>query len=163
MVPEGQSFEIAGTRFREFALWSRDYQAAYSPWLARGQVMGVLGVALPSNFLVATEATSRDWFSAFFSLATVAIIILGYGLAQNIARPILRLRSMAQTVATGNLDQVSGFKEGVASGGIKPKKKGETDDSDTEAGDSDGCISTKAVIPQLNSSPGSAGSETDTV
>lgn len=110
VVPTGQTLEIAGTHFREFSLWSRDYQAAYSPWLARGQVMGALGVALPSNFLVTTEATSRDWFSAIFSLATVAIIILGYRLSQSIARPILRLRSMAQTVAQGNLDQSSGLR-----------------------------------------------------
>jgi len=110
IAPPGQTLEIAGSQFREFSLWSRDYQAAYSPWLARGQVMGVLGVALPSNFLVTTESTSRDWFSVIFSLATVAIIILGYRLAQNIARPILRLRSMAQSVAQGNLDQSSGLR-----------------------------------------------------
>jgi signal transduction histidine kinase len=109
LVPSGQSLELAGTQFREFSLWSREYQGAYSPWLSRGQVMGVLGVALPSNFLVTTESTSRDWFSAIFSLATVAIIVLGYRLSQSIARPILRLRSMAQKVATGNLDQSSGL------------------------------------------------------
>jgi signal transduction histidine kinase len=110
VAPPGQTLEIAGSQFREFSLWSREYQAAYSPWLARGQVMGVLGVALPSNFLVTTESTSRDWFSVIFSLATVAIIVLGYRLAQNIARPILRLRSMAQSVAQGNLDQSSGLR-----------------------------------------------------
>ncbi|HET7011964.1 MAG TPA: ATP-binding protein [Anaerolineales bacterium] len=109
VLPPGQTLSVGSAQFKEFSLWSRDFQAAYSPWIARGRVLGVLGVALPSNFLVTTEATSRDWFSAIFSLATVGIIILGYRLAQGIARPILRLRSMAQTVALGNLDQTSGL------------------------------------------------------
>ena len=108
-LPADQAQAIDSVRFREFSLWYRDYQAAYSPWLARGQWMGALGVALPSNFLVATEATSRDVFSLVFALGTVAMIILGYGLAQSIARPILRLRSMAQTVAQGDLEQSSGL------------------------------------------------------
>jgi len=110
LVPGNETQELSGTHFREFSLWSRDYQGAYAPWLARGQVMGVLGVALPSNFLVTTESTSRDWFGIIFSVGTVAIIILGYRLAQSIAGPILRLRSMAQTVAQGRLDQTSGLR-----------------------------------------------------
>ena len=108
-LPEDQAQAIDAVRFREFSLWSSDYQAAYLPWLARGQWLGVLGVALPSNFLVATEATSRDVFSLVFALGTVAVILLGYRLAQSIARPILRLRTMAQTVAQGDLDQSSGL------------------------------------------------------
>jgi signal transduction histidine kinase len=108
-LPADQAGTIDAVLLQEFSLWSRDYQAAYSPWLARGQWMGVLGVALPSNFLVTTEATSRDVFSLVFALGTVAIILLGYRLAQSIARPILRLRTMAQTVAQGDLDQNSGL------------------------------------------------------
>ncbi len=109
-LPQDQARAIDAVRFREFSVWSGDYQAAYSPWVARGQWMGVLGVALPSNFLVTTEATSRDIFSLIFALGTVAIIILGYRLAQSIAQPILRLRTMAQVVAQGNLDQTSGLR-----------------------------------------------------
>lgn len=108
-LPAAQARAIEGVRLHEFSLWSRDYQAAYSPWIARGQWMGTLGVALPSNFLVATEATSRDIFSLVFTLGTVAIILLGYRLAQSIARPILRLRTMAQSVAQGDLEQSSGL------------------------------------------------------
>jgi signal transduction histidine kinase len=110
LLPGAETEHLSGVHFREFSLWSRDYQSAYSPWLARGRVLGVLGVALPSNFVVTTEATSRDWFSAIFSLATASIILLGYRLSQSIARPILKLRAMAQKVATGNLDQSSGLR-----------------------------------------------------
>lgn len=97
-------------RLREFEMFGRPYQGAYSPWLVRGQVLGALGVVLPSNFVVSAEATSRNLFSLVFSLGTVAVIVIGYVLSQNIARPILRLRTMAQAVAAGDLTQVSGLK-----------------------------------------------------
>ncbi len=82
---------------------------AYGPWYVRDQVLGTLGVILPSNFLVTTESTSRTVFSGIFALGTAAIMLLGFWLAQNIARPILRLRSMAQAVASGDLKQESGL------------------------------------------------------
>jgi methyl-accepting chemotaxis protein len=87
----------------------RDYQAAYSPWTVRDQVLGTVAVVLPSNFLVTTESTSRTVFSGIFALGTAAIMLLGFWLAQSIARPILRLRTMAQAVASGDLDQESGL------------------------------------------------------
>jgi signal transduction histidine kinase len=95
-------------QMREFSLYGRTYQAVYNPWAAKDQVLGTLAVVLPSNFLVTTEATSRNIFSLVFTLATIAVIFLGAVLAQNIARPILRLRSMAQAVAGGDLRQASG-------------------------------------------------------
>jgi two-component system NtrC family sensor kinase len=42
-------------------------------------------------------------------LGTVATIVIGYILAQSIAKPILRLRSISSSVAAGDLDQSSGF------------------------------------------------------
>jgi two-component system NtrC family sensor kinase len=71
----------------------------------RQEAVGILGVVLPTNYIVDTEATSRDRLSAFFSIATVGVIIVGYFLAQSIARPILRLRAMSQAVAAGDLNQ----------------------------------------------------------
>jgi two-component system NtrC family sensor kinase len=44
-----------------------------------------------------------------FTLGTLAVILLGYILAQHIARPILRLRAMSQAVAGGDLEQSSGL------------------------------------------------------
>jgi signal transduction histidine kinase len=97
-------------QMREFELYGRSYQAVYNPWAAKDQVLGTLAVVLPSNFLVTTEATSRNIFSLVFTLATIAVIFLGAVLAQNIARPILRLRTMAQAVAGGDLRQSSGVR-----------------------------------------------------
>lgn len=97
---------------REFELFGRPYQAAYAPWVVRDQVLGTMAVVLPSNFVVSAEATSRTLFSLIFALGTVAVIVIGYLLARNIANPILQLRSMAQAVAGGDLDQVSGLNRG---------------------------------------------------
>jgi signal transduction histidine kinase len=101
---------LSGLKLREFELYGRNFQAGYAPWMARNQVLGVLGVALPSNFLVTAESTSRNTFSLLFSLSTISIIVVGYLLASSISRPILRLRRMAQAVAAGDLEQASGIR-----------------------------------------------------
>ncbi|MEX0788724.1 MAG: ATP-binding protein [Anaerolineales bacterium] len=95
---------------RRFRMYGRDYEAEYAPWKVRGDPEGILGVVLASSFIVTAEATSRFGFSALFALGTVAMIVLGYRLAQSIAGPILRLRSMAQAVASGDLEQQSGLR-----------------------------------------------------
>ena len=76
--------------------------------LVRSQ-LGWLGVLLPSSYVVATEATSRNVFSIVFTIGTLAIILVGYLLSRSIANPILKLRSLTQAVAAGDLDQESGL------------------------------------------------------
>ena len=109
LLDPGQTSSLSTTILSEFVRSGRDYQVAYSPWVVRDLALGTLGVVLPSNFLVTTESTSRTVFSAIFALGTAAIMLLGFWLAQSIARPILRLRTMAQAVASGDLEQESGL------------------------------------------------------
>jgi signal transduction histidine kinase len=94
----------------DFELYGRNYKATYSPLIIRDAETGTLGVALPSNFVVTTMATSRGTFSLIFAAATVATIVVGYLLAQSIARPILRIRSVSQAVAAGDLNQDTGVR-----------------------------------------------------
>ncbi len=93
------------------ALSNRSYQAEYAPLIVRQQVAGVLAVVLPSNFILERGATSRNQISLIFALGTMAIIIVGYVLAQSIARPILRLRAVSQAVAAGDLNQSTGLRQ----------------------------------------------------
>ena len=109
LLDPGQTATLSTTILSEFAMSGREYQAAYSPWTVRDQILGTVAVVLPSNFLVTTESTSRTVFSGIFALGTAAIMLLGFWLAQSIARPILRLRTMAQAVASGDLEQESGL------------------------------------------------------
>jgi signal transduction histidine kinase len=103
------STEQSPTFFKEFVLYSRDYSALYSPLLIRHDEAGLMGVVFPSEYIVSTMATSRNSFSIIFALGTLAVIVLGYLLAQHIAQPILRLRRMTRSVAAGDLEQQSDF------------------------------------------------------
>ncbi len=100
---------VSTSQIKEINLFGREYQVVYAPWVVRGESLGSIAAILPSNFVVSTEATSRNQFSLIFAAATLAVIVLGYVLAQSIAGPILRLRTMAQAVASGDLDQKSGL------------------------------------------------------
>ncbi len=95
---------------QDIELYGRDYQIVVAPLIIRRQDMGILSVVLPSNYIVSTMATSRNIFSIIFTLGTVATIVVGYTLAQSIAKPILRLRSISQAVASGDLNQSTGLK-----------------------------------------------------
>ncbi len=87
----------------------RDFQITFTPFKARNQQIGWMGVVLPSSYVVAAQATSRNTFSIVFTAGTVGIIVLGLLLSRSIARPILQLRSLSQAVAAGNLDQNIGL------------------------------------------------------
>jgi two-component system NtrC family sensor kinase len=109
LLDAARAASLTATVLEPLELSGREYQAAYGPWYVREQPMGTMGVVLPSNFLVTQESTWRTVFSGVFALGTAAIMLLGFWLAQNIARPILRLRTMAQAVASGDLKQESGL------------------------------------------------------
>jgi len=100
---------VEETKIQDAKLSGRDHQIAYAPLLLRNQVVGVLGVALPSEYVVHTEATSRNTFFIIFALTTVAVIIVGYLLSESIARPIQRLRAVSKAVAEGDLSQQTGL------------------------------------------------------
>jgi signal transduction histidine kinase len=108
---EGETFRGAGlTSFnRELELYGREYEILYTPLIIRDAEAGYIGVVSSSEYIATTLTTNRNTFSAVFTLGTGAVILLGYLLAQHIARPILQLRSMSQAVAGGDLDRSSGF------------------------------------------------------
>jgi signal transduction histidine kinase len=81
------------------------YEFLYTPFIIRGEPVGVLGVALRSDYVVNTEVASRQQFAIVFTFATLGVIGLGYFLARNMANPILKLRGVARAVAGGDLQQ----------------------------------------------------------
>jgi two-component system, NtrC family, sensor kinase len=94
---------------REVTLNSRKYQVYYSPLRLRGMDFGALGVILPSNFIVSTEATSRNLFSVVFALGCGAVILVGIFQAGLITRPLNRLQQVSLAVASGDLTQRAGI------------------------------------------------------
>ena len=99
-VPEGSPQDIY-----DLDLYEREYKIAYTPFQPRQERLGWLGVVKPSRYVVTTESASRNLYSLIFTLGTLAIIVVGYFLSRNIANPILKLRSLTQAVAAGDLDQ----------------------------------------------------------
>ncbi|MEE9513170.1 MAG: cache domain-containing protein, partial [Anaerolineales bacterium] len=108
---EGESLRDAGlTSFnRELELYGREYEILYTPLIIRDAEAGFIGVVSSSEYIATSLTTNRNTFSIIFTLGTGAVILLGYLLAQHIARPILQLRSMSQAVAGGDLERSSGL------------------------------------------------------
>ena len=105
-----KSLDIAGIGHTyDITLYERDFQIIFSPLTIRDQMIGLLGVVLPSSYVVSTEATSRNTLALLFTLGTLAVIIIGYFTSQNIARPILRLRYLSQSVASGDFEHQADF------------------------------------------------------
>ncbi|MCP4426649.1 MAG: HAMP domain-containing protein [Chloroflexi bacterium] len=98
------------TSLRRVDLLGQEYLLAYGDWRLRGQSAGMFSVALSSNFIISTVATSRNLFSAIFALATIGVLAVGFLTAQQIIRPVDRLVETAQAVSTGDLEQRSGIK-----------------------------------------------------
>ncbi len=96
---------------RDLKIYNRDHEALYAPLIVRRQTTGVLGVVLQSDFIVERGTTSRDQIALIFTLGTLGMILVGYILAQSIARPILRLRAVSHAVATGDLEQRTGLRQ----------------------------------------------------
>jgi signal transduction histidine kinase len=98
------------TKTMDASLNQRPYQVAYSPLIVRKQQIGWVGVIKTSDYLVSPAAQSRQLLIFLFAFGTGLVILVGYWLAQNIARPILGLRSMSQAVAAGDLNQSIGLR-----------------------------------------------------
>ena len=94
---------------REVRLYNRGFEIVYAPLVIRQRQFGVLGVALPNEYIFATGATSRNLFIGVFTVATIAMIVTGYWLARSISQPIVRLRNASRAIAAGNLDQTTGL------------------------------------------------------
>jgi PAS domain S-box-containing protein len=94
---------------RQVDILGQEYVLAYGDWRLRGQSFGLFSVALPSNFIVSTAATSRNLLSLIFSAATVAVITIGFTIAQRIIRPLHRLVETSTAVAAGDLGQRTGI------------------------------------------------------
>ena len=97
--------------FNSVDLNRRGFRVSYTNWKVRGETLGWMGVILPNDYIASTETRSRSTFLYIFAIGTAAMILIGYLLAQLIARPILRLRDMSQAVAGGDLNQSIGLRQ----------------------------------------------------
>ncbi len=89
----------------EIMLGGTPYQVLYSPFQMRSQDLGLLAVALPSNFIVERSGTSRDVFGVLFSVLFVVVGLIGVMTARSITKPIARLVDTTRAIREGDLSK----------------------------------------------------------
>lgn len=90
-------------------IFGRSYRLAYSPFVLRGEFVGIFSVGWPEAFLVEKGTTSRNLFTGIFFVAMVAVISIGLLVARTILRPISRLVTTSQQIRRGDLSQRTGI------------------------------------------------------
>lgn len=93
------------TVLQDVTVNQRPSQIAYSPFMIRQVQVGWIGVIRDNLYIVTRTARSRNLFVLLFTFGTLAVIVTGYLLANNIAKPLIRLRNLTQAVAAGDLSQ----------------------------------------------------------
>ena len=90
-------------------LFGQDYQLVFGEWRLRNKSLGLFSVALPSNFIVSTAVTSRNFLSSLFALATMFMFCMGFIIARRIIQPLHRLVQISTAVSHGHLDEQTGI------------------------------------------------------
>ncbi len=97
---------------------SVEFRLTYSPLQIRQSVVGVYSVGLQSDFIFLRSANSRLLFAAIFAAMVVAVFGIGMAISRRLIGPILRLVSVSQSVAAGNLNQRTGLSGGDEIGAL---------------------------------------------
>jgi signal transduction histidine kinase len=87
----------------------RRYRLANGPLQIANHRFGVFSVALPSDFIVEANVTSRQTYVPALVLAMGCVILVGYVISQRITNPLARLVRTSQSVAEGDLEQRTGI------------------------------------------------------
>ncbi len=96
-------------RIETLTVAGREYRLWRGPLTVGNDRLAVFDVALPSDFLVDSKAVNRGTYVLVFGLAMGAVILLGYGVAQRITRPLHTLIKTSRSVAEGDLKQRTGI------------------------------------------------------
>ncbi len=88
----------------------REYQFAYAPLRIRGELIGLLSVALSSDYVIGPWANAGVPLIALTVVLMLAIIGLGVFVAQQITRPLQELVVTAQAVTSGDFDRRSNLR-----------------------------------------------------
>lgn len=92
-----------------FAAGGRGYSLTRSSLRVGDDRLGVFAVVLPSNFVLQPGAASRNTYVLLFSLAMVAVVLVGYVISRLIINPIYALMHTSQAISGGDLTKRTGI------------------------------------------------------
>jgi signal transduction histidine kinase len=86
------------------------YRVLYVPLTLRSQTIGLLGTALPTDFVVDQIGVSRNVFIVFFGILFVVVMVIGVGITRSIVQPISQLVATTRAIQDGDLSKRVGLK-----------------------------------------------------
>jgi signal transduction histidine kinase len=90
---QGENFEVE----------NRWYTLARGPLKVSDDRLAVFAVVLPSDFVVQAGSTNRNLYVGIYSLAMIAVILIGYAIARLIITPLSQLVRTSRAIASGDL------------------------------------------------------------
>jgi len=95
-----QDKNVAG---KDFVADKRQYSLVYGPLKIADDRLAVFAVVLPRDFVVQSGATSRTNYAILYSVAMVAVILIGFLIARIIINPLSKLVRTSRAIAEGDL------------------------------------------------------------
>ena len=81
----------------------RSYKIAYGPLTLADDHLGVFAVLLPQDFVLEQSGANRDTYILLYSLATIAVVLIGTLIARLIVNPLSKLVRVSRDIANGDL------------------------------------------------------------
>ncbi len=96
------------TALENIWIGGREYRIAMGPLRVGSDSLAVFAVALPTDFIFTATRTSRNTYLGIIAFASLAVIGVGYAVAQLITRPVQQLVHASLAVAEGDLTRRTG-------------------------------------------------------
>ena len=79
------------------------YKIAYAPLEVGDDQLGVFAVLLPQDYVLESSQYSRNEYVILYSLATIAVVLIGILVARLIVNPLSKLVRVSRDIANGDL------------------------------------------------------------
>ena len=82
---------------------TRTYSLARGPLKVGGDSIAVFAVVLPRDYIVQAGFTNRNTYVIIYSIAMIAVVVIGYYVARLIINPLSKLVRTSRAIASGDL------------------------------------------------------------
>jgi len=95
-----QDNTVQGENFQADGRW---YSLARGPLKVGSDPVGVFAMILPLDFVVQSSSVNRNYYVLLYSMAMLAVILIGYFVARLIIDPLSKLVRTSRAIASGDL------------------------------------------------------------